>query len=76
MEYKAVQDNNLNELSKKINKLILDGWEPFGGVGVTVLYVERENLYKGHIESNTTYLYVQAMVRKYIQTMIRKGVEK
>lgn len=64
-EYKAVEGDTLDELNEEVNKLLLDDWEPFGGIAVTVLHTEWENSRKGYTESATTYSYVQAMVKRH-----------
>jgi hypothetical protein len=35
MEYTTVQASSNNDLIKKVNELIKQGWKPQGGIGIT-----------------------------------------
>jgi len=47
-EYYAVHDDNAEMLTEKVNELIKQGWQPFGGISTTTS--------EGHTQ------YIQAMV--------------
>ncbi len=36
MKYKIIEECNLEDLEININKLITDGWEPLGGVSLSL----------------------------------------
>ena len=38
--YEVVYANSEGEFVQQINKMISDGWQPFGGVGIT--YIEKQ----------------------------------
>ena len=37
MEYNVVEGRTLLELIKEVNRLLLSGWKPCGGLSVTIL---------------------------------------
>ena len=56
MEYKIVQDHDLNDFLRRVRSLFSDGWQPQGGVSLSVAVAEAE-------ESVTT-IYCQAMIKE------------
>jgi hypothetical protein len=63
MEYKIVSRQGDRELEAAVNELIAEGWQPLGGVSVVVLHQTWENERKGYTESDTQWVYSQAMTR-------------
>lgn len=61
MEYQIIECFDTEELSKVINDLIDQGWEPLGGVSVSCWHDEGNDCYRN---SNTYYTCVQAMIKK------------
>jgi len=59
MPYKVLTANFSNELEKKVNEHIHDGWTPLGGVSVCAATVEDENSFRP--ELTTDYMFAQAM---------------
>ena len=55
--YQVVVRVNLTELIAEVNTLAKEGWQPLGGIVVTVEHHDRH----GYAESN--YTYFQAMTR-------------
>lgn len=64
MEYRIIRNDSLTELSEKVNSLIKEGWEPLGGVSITVIY-NSNKLKFFHISD-------QYQLYKFYQTMIKK----
>lgn len=63
MEYKFVSEDTGTRLEEAVNELLLQGWTPIGGVSVAVLHSTWENERKGYEESQTEWVYAQAMTR-------------
>lgn len=63
MEYKFVSEERGSDLEETVNRLIEQGWVPCGGVSVSVCHRTRENKRKGYEESETEWVYAQAMIR-------------
>ncbi len=63
MEYKSVSEANGTSLDAAVNTLIADGWVPLGGVSVAVIRSTWENKRKGYEESETEWVYAQALTR-------------
>lgn len=55
MEYIAVYGLDTSDLSEKVNKLIKDGWKPFGSLSCAMATAENEGIY---------YQYSQAMIKE------------
>jgi hypothetical protein len=66
MEYKIVSRQGDRELEAAVNELIAEGWQPLGGVSVVVLHQTWENERKGYTESDTQWVYSQAMTRSNV----------
>ena len=63
MEYKFVSEETGTKLEEAVNALMALGWVPLGGVSVAVLRSTWENERKGYQESETEWVYAQAMTR-------------
>lgn len=63
MEYKFVSEATGTKLEESVNDLIATGWVPLGGVSVAVVHRTWENERKGYQESETEWVYAQAMTR-------------
>lgn len=63
MEYKFVSEENGAKLEDAVNELMAAGWAPIGGVSVAVLRSTWQNDRKGYEESETEWVYAQAMTR-------------
>jgi len=64
MEYKVVEANTVESLTKKVNSLIELGWEPVGSHQSQVRHMQ--NRYRGsdHMDSIYTLEYTQTLVKK------------
>lgn len=63
MEYKFVSKESGTKLEEAVNELMAAGWVPLGGVSVAVLHRIWQNDHKGYEESETEWVYAQAMTR-------------
>ncbi|GAB4059161.1 hypothetical protein [Uliginosibacterium sediminicola] len=63
MEYKFVSEGSGTKLEESVNELMATGWAPIGGVSVAVLRSTWKNDRNGHEESETEWVYAQAMTR-------------
>ena len=64
MLYEILGAEDIKALEAVVRTAIADGWEPLGGVSVSSHYASWENGRKGYTESETTYIFVQAMVKR------------
>lgn len=55
MVYLVIEVHDVNELVQEVNKSIKDGWEPHGGLSVTV---------RNNVSSYDCAVYTQAMIRR------------
>jgi hypothetical protein len=63
MAYKFVSEASGTALEEAVNGLIADGWVPLGGVSVAVVRSTWTNERQGCEESETEWVYAQAMTR-------------
>ncbi len=61
-EWTFIASVDQGELTEDVNKMIEDGWQPYGGVGIT---------YRGGYGGGDGCHYAQAMVRIDIEDTIR-----
>ena len=52
MQYTVVEEHNRDELIKKVNELIQQGWQPLGGIAVSTVAPILRN-----------YMYCQALIK-------------
>ena len=55
MEYQVISWYDVNTLTERVNREIKNGWEPIGGIGISVVPSER---------FQDRYTFYQAMVKK------------
>jgi hypothetical protein len=70
MEYKFVSEATGIKLEESVSELMVSGWVPLGGVSVAVLRTTWQNERKGYEESETEWVYAQAMTRTPEQAKI------
>ncbi len=56
MEYEAIECASVDELNRKVNKMISDGWETLGGISVSL----------SETDENQYFIVAQAMTRKVV----------
>lgn len=59
--YKVIHCSNSEELEIEINKLIQEGADLVGGVSISSHFESYENERKGYTESNSEYVFAQAV---------------
>ena len=64
MQYVILGAEDAKVLDELVNKAIADGWEPQGGVACSGVFQTWENSRKGYTESETSYTWAQAMVKR------------
>jgi hypothetical protein len=64
MEYKILSSRSPEELSRKVNELIQEGWEVIGGH--SVVEIHRQNRYSGsqHMDTRIEVEYSQSLIKK------------
>lgn len=62
-EYTILEADSLSALSEDVNKLIISGWVPQGGISYTETREEWENERKGYTESDVDIVCAQAMIK-------------
>lgn len=70
MEYKFVSENAGHKLEDVVNSLIGEGWIPLGGISVSGVFSSWENVRKSYPESETEWVYAQAMTRTAEQAKV------
>lgn len=63
MEYKILSSRSPEELTRKVNELIQEGWKPNGGY--SVVEIHRQNRYSGqqHMDTRIEVEYSQTMIK-------------
>jgi len=63
MEYKILSSRSTQELTRKVNELIQEGWKPIDGH--SVVEVHRQNRYSGsqHMDTRIEVEYSQTMIK-------------
>lgn len=63
MEYKILSSRSPEELTRKVNELIQEGWKPFGGH--SVVEIHRQNRYSGmqHMDTRIEVEYSQTIIK-------------
>ena len=63
MEYKIIEGSSPNEITKKVNDLIKEGWTPIGGHQVVIR--REQNRYSGqqHMDTLNQLEYTQTLTR-------------
>ena len=64
MDYKIVSSRSPEELTRKVNELIQEGWKPFGSH--SVVEIHRKNRYNGMQQKDTR------IEVEYSQTLIKE----
>lgn len=64
MEYKVIVSHSGEELTKKVNELIKEGWKPVGSHKVVVRHVQ--NRFRGtqHIDTINEIVYSQTLTKE------------
>lgn len=63
MEYKIIEGGSPNEITRKVNELIQEGWTPVGGHQVVVR--REQNRYSGqqHMDTLNQLEYTQTLIK-------------
>lgn len=74
MEYKILSSRSPEELSRKVNELIQEGWEVIGGH--SVVEVHRQNRFSGsqHMDTRIEVEYSQTLCRKTEENVIKVDI--
>ena len=64
MEYKVIESGSPNELTKRVNELIQEGWTPIGSHQVVVR--REQNRYSGtqHMDTLNQLEYTQTLIKQ------------
>lgn len=64
MDYKIVSSRSPEELTRKVNELIQEGWKPFGSH--SVVEIHRQNRYSGmqHMDTRIEVEYSQTLIKE------------
>lgn len=62
MKYDVLIDTDKEQLAEQVNCVIAQGWEPFGGVSVSMVRYEYKTR-DGYEEEEYKFMYAQAVVR-------------
>jgi hypothetical protein len=64
MEYKVVESNSPQELTRKVNELISEGWKPIGSHQVVESH--RQNRFSGqqHMDTRIEHDYSQTLIKE------------
>jgi hypothetical protein len=64
MEYRIIEGGSPNEITKRVNELIQDGWKPVGGHQVVVRRVQNRYSGQQHMDTLNQLEYTQTLIRE------------
>lgn len=63
MQYKLIENTDINEFQKSVNSALSEGWKLQGGVSHAAYYARWHNSREGIDESEEKYSYVQSLTK-------------